>query len=36
MNDIKVKTLALEGAWIMANLLSGPDWIADSLMTENG
>lgn len=33
--DIKFKTLALEGTWIMANLCSGPNWVAERLLFEN-
>jgi hypothetical protein len=35
LNDITFKTFALEGTWLMANLLYGPDSIAESLLLEN-
>lgn len=28
--------MALEGCWILSNLLYGPDWIAENILIQNG
>lgn len=36
MKNIIYKTLALEGTWILANLFSGPNWVAEQVMIQDG
>lgn len=36
MKNIIYRTLALEGTWILANLFSGPNWVAEQAMIQDG